>query len=85
MRCPRIQSESGRSDYMPIWPPDYSLEFNNGNIEIKDESGKVIAIECDELTLSGGGILHSWESEEYRQLNHQLPGDCHAPYWIVDK
>ena len=68
---------------MPIWPPGYSKEFNDGNIEIKTESGKVVANEVDELTLSGGGIPDSWESEEYRQLYYQGHGVCHAPYWVV--
>jgi hypothetical protein len=85
MRCPRVHSESGMSNFMPIWPQGYSLEFSEGNIEIRDGAGSLIAREGDELTLSGGGIPHSWESDEYRQLYYQLPGDCHAPYWIVDK
>lgn len=85
MRCPRIQSESGMSNYMAIWPQGYSLEITNGLIEIRDGPGNLIAREGDELTLSGGGIPHSWDSEEYRKLYYALPGDCHAPYWIVDE
>jgi hypothetical protein len=85
MRCPRIQSESGLSDFMPIWPQGYSLEITDGLIEISDTTGNLIAREGDELTLSGGGIPHSWDSGEYRRLYYELPGDCHAPYWIVDE
>ena len=84
-RCPRIQSESGTKNYLPIWPPGYSMEFTNGKLVLIDESGSMIATEGDELTLSGGGIPHNWESEEYRQLYYNLPGDCHAPHWIIDK
>jgi hypothetical protein len=85
MRCPRIQSESGMSNYLPIWPQGYSLEISNGLIGIMDETGNLVAREGDELTLSGGGIPDSWDSEEYRQLYYELPGDCLAPYFIVDK
>lgn len=85
MRCPRIQSESGVSDFMPIWPHGYSMDFNNGKIEIRNATGKVMASEGDQITLSGGAIPHSWDSEEYRQLFHELPGDCPAPYWIVSE
>jgi len=85
MRCPRIQSESGTSDFMPIWPQGYSLEFMEDNIEIRDKTGNLIAREGDELSLFGGGIPHRWDSDEYRQLYYELPGDCHAPYFIVDE
>ena len=84
-RCPRLFSESGmtRTDYVPIWPSGYNMEFKDNKLIVKDETGNVIASEGDELTLSGGGIPHSWESEEYRQLSYNIPGDCYAPYWIV--
>ena len=84
-RCPRLFSESGmtRTDYLLIWPSGYNMEFKNNKLIVKAETGNVIASEGDELTLSGGGIPQSWESEEYRQLNYNIPGDCYAPYWIV--
>ena len=88
MRCPRIHSETGMSmtDYLPIWPPGYTMEFNDaGELQIKDTVGTIIATEGDELTLSGGGIPHRWNSDEYRQLSYNLPQDCHAPHFIVDK
>jgi hypothetical protein len=84
-RCPRLFYESGmtRIDYLPIWPSGYNMEFKDNKLIIKDETGNIIASEGDELTLSGGGIPHSWESGEYRHLNNNIPGDCYPPYWIV--
>jgi len=82
-RCPRIHSEGGMINYLLIWPHGYTMEFIDGKLMVIDEMGSIIATEGDELTLSGGGIPHSWESEEYRQLYYNLPGDCHAPHWIV--
>ncbi|MCJ7702785.1 MAG: hypothetical protein MUO62_14475 [Anaerolineales bacterium] len=82
-RCPRIHNETGMTNYLPIWPPGYTMEFMDGKLAVMDKSGTIIASEGDELTLSGGGIPHSWNSDEYRQLYYNLPGDCHAPHWIV--
>ena len=81
--CPRIKSESGMTDYLPIWPPTYALQINDGLVEIYDDAGEVIAREGERVTLPGGAIPHSWDSEQYRQLFYDIPGDCHGPYWIV--
>jgi hypothetical protein len=83
LRCPRLLSESEMTNYLPIWPPGYTLEFTDGKLTIRDETGDILATEGDELTLSGGGIPHSWDSAEYRELYYNLPGDCQAPHWIV--
>lgn len=85
MRCPRIQSESGMTDFLPIWLPDYAVQFRDGLLEIMDESGEVIAREGEEVVLHGGMIPHSWDSEHYRQLHYDLPGDCLGPYWVVEE
>jgi hypothetical protein len=84
-RCPRIQSESGITDYLPIWPPEYSLHFKDGKVEVVDGNGKVIASEGSDLLVNGGSIPHSWDSEAYRQLYYDVPGDCFGPYWIVSE
>ena len=71
-------------DYLPIWPPGYSLQFTEGAVEILDASGKVVAQEREEVLLPGGAIPHNWESERYRRLYDDIPGDCYGPYWIVE-
>jgi hypothetical protein len=82
-RCPRIMSEDGLGNYLPLWPPDYSARVEEGQIAILDGSGQVVARVGEEVTLEGGPIPHSWDSEEYRRLHGELPGDCSPPYWIV--
>ena len=82
-RCPRVQSENGHTDTLPIWPPEYSLRMADGLVEILNGSGEVVAREGAEVVLHGGAIPHSWESENYRQLYTNIPGDCYGPYWIV--
>jgi antitoxin component of RelBE/YafQ-DinJ toxin-antitoxin module len=82
-RCPRIVNENGLGNYLPLWPMDYSATVEDGAIAIVDGSGQTVARVGEEVVLSGGPIPHSWDSEEYRQLFHELPGDCSPPYWIV--
>ncbi len=82
-RCPRIKSESGVTDYLPIWPLGYSLQIVDGLVEVRNASGELVAREGEEVVLHGGGPPHSWDSEQYRQLHYNTPGDCYGPYWIV--
>lgn len=82
-RCPRIQSESGITDYLPIWPAEYSLQITDGVVEIRNGSGGVIAREGEEVLVHGAPVPSSWDSEQFRQLKRDIPGDCFGPYWIV--
>ena len=82
-RCPRIQSESGMTDYVPIWPPDYSMKFEDNLLVVTHAPGDVAAQEGEEIVLHGGMIPKIWANERYRQLYYQLPGDCYGPYWII--
>jgi hypothetical protein len=80
-RCLRVQRALG--DYMPLWPPDYQARVENGEVEIVDGSGQVVARSGEEVRLAGGEIPRNWDADEYRQLYYALPGDCHGPYWVV--
>jgi hypothetical protein len=82
-RCPRVTSDSGLTDYLLLWPPDYGARVENGEVEIVDGAGQVVARVGEEVRLGGGAIPVDWDSEKYRQLYHELPGDCHGPYWIA--
>jgi hypothetical protein len=42
-RCPRIQSDNGVTDYLPLWPSDYGARVQNGEVEIVDGAGQVVA------------------------------------------
>jgi hypothetical protein len=83
-RCPRVTSDSGLTDYLLLWPPDYGARVENGEVEIVDGSRQVVARVGEEVRLGGGAIPVDWNSEKYRQLRYELPGDCHGPYWIVE-
>lgn len=82
-RCPRVTSESGLRDFMPIWPPSYSMLFEEGALVVLNEAGNEVGREGEQIILSGKDIPIEWEHEEYQQLRRTLPGDCHGPYWVV--
>lgn len=82
-RCPRIQSESGKRDFLPLWPPGYTHRFKDGLVEVLDQGGAVVARQDELVTLSGGLVPPNWENENYRRLHDETPGDCVGPYWIV--
>jgi hypothetical protein len=82
MRCPRVRSERGDLDYLPVWPSDYSARISEDVVEIMDGSGDVIAREGDDVDLRGGPIPATFDQDHYHQLYDGLPDDGHGPYWI---
>ena len=82
-RCLRIWSETGLGDFLPLWPQSYGARFSDGQVEILDGAGEVVARTGDEVSIPGGLIPGGWQSERYRELYYELPGDCYGPWWIV--
>ncbi len=84
-RCPRIKSESGATDFLPVWPHGFSLQISENRVEILDDNRTVIARQDETVTLNGALVPPNWENSHYRQLHYEIPGDCISPYWIVDE
>lgn len=82
-RCPRIKSESGTTDVLPIWPQGNSLQVSDNLVEILDINRNVVARQDETVTLNGTLVPPNWENPNYRQLHYETPGDCFGPYWIV--
>jgi hypothetical protein len=82
-RCLRVVSDGGLSDFLPLWPPDYSARFTGDRVEVLDGSRQVVARVGEQVRLDGGDIPVVWDLEAYRSLLDELPRDCHGPYWIV--
>ena len=82
-RCPEIQPGDGLGGYTPLWPADYGARIGDGEVEIVDGSGQVVARVGREVHLRGGSIPLDWGSARYRRLHDELPCDCNGPYWIV--
>ena len=47
-------------------------------------AGRAVARTGETVRLSGASVPQTWESEVYRRLVNELPGDCHGTYWIVE-
>jgi len=83
-RCPHIMPDYSPVDYYtPVWPPDYSVSVKDGEVEIVDGTGQVVARVGEEVQVGGGKIPKNWDWEEYRRLRDDLPGECIGPYWII--
>lgn len=80
-RCPRVMD--GAEQYVLLWPPEYAVRVEDGMVAFLDGSGEVVAAVGDQVRLGGGAIPKVWDSDQYRQLYYELPGDCFGPYWVV--
>lgn len=81
--CIRVSSrEFGDGDAL-VWPPDYKMTIEDGQIRVV--SGIVtgdhqeIVIKYGEWVLLGGGNV----SELDEQLQSTIPDNCPGPYWVV--
>jgi len=83
-RCPEIIPHDRLVNYTPVWPPDYDVQFREGEITIVDGLGRIVAQIGEEVSLSESAIPVEWNLEGYRQLREKLPGECNGPYWVVD-
>ena len=84
-RCLRLQTDWGPGPITLLWPAGWSLRTEGGTIAVVDRAGQAVARMGEAVRLSGKSIPHTWESEIYRRLVNELPGDCHGTYWIVEE
>jgi hypothetical protein len=79
--CIRVQYDEVGINYLLIWPPDFSISFENGTIEIVNEDGKIVASLGDNVQMGGGEI--KLLSLLDKSIQEQVPPQCPGPYWIV--
>jgi hypothetical protein len=70
-------------EYLIIWPYGYSVNVEDGEIQILDESGQVVARVGDFIKVGGGETAKVAVEENY--IGESLPDDCEYPYWLVFK
>ena len=84
-RCLHLQTDWGPGPVTLLWPSDWSVRANDGEVMVVDATGQAVARLGDEISLRGRAIPHSMDFAAYRQLVDKLPGDCVGASWLVDR
>jgi hypothetical protein len=77
------------TEYLVIWPYGYSVNVEDGEIQILDESGQVVARVGDYIRLGGGETDKIVVEENYigeslpDDIEESLPDDYEHPYWLA--
>lgn len=81
--CLRVQAREGDVSYLLVWPSDHILSAENNEVQIRNETGQLVAQVGDQVRITGGEIPAQGQ-KHYEETNPQLPNDrCSGPYWIV--
>jgi hypothetical protein len=83
-RCLHLQ-QTDRGQLTLFWPPDWSARVEGETVMVVDGTGETVAQVGDQVRLRGRAVPHSWESEVYRRLVGEMPGDCIGASWVVDR
>ncbi len=81
--CLRVISVENDTDYVLVWPPDYSITIDNNKVRVVSGivtgNHREILLNIGETVKMSGG-----ETEQLSEQIHQsLPPNCVGPYWIV--
>jgi hypothetical protein len=82
-RCLHLQQTDG-GQLALLWPPDWSARVEGELVMVVDGTGKTVAQVGELVHLRGRAVPHTWESEIYRRLVGEMPGDCIGASWVVD-
>lgn len=78
--CLRIVDRSSGTSFLVIWPADYTLQVEAGEIGIRDGSDQVVARVGDTVAVGGGAF---GETPGSFANTGNLPPDCAPPYWTL--
>lgn len=81
-RCLRITREDSSDGRLVIWPPHYNARVNDGEIQILDNTGQVLAVVGERVHMGGGGGSHLTYFTVPSELAQEIPAECGGPYWI---
>ena len=79
--CLRLKVNESDISYMLIWPPDFSLKDENGNVNILNENNKIVASIGDQVQMSGGEIKLLILLD--KSIQEQVPSQCIEPFWLM--
>ena len=82
--CLHLNDREASTVYVPIWPPDYSLDVTASPPWVLDGAGRSLVTVGQEVLLSGGEI-HTLTgiSGIDASVKEALITRCPGPYWIV--
>jgi hypothetical protein len=80
--CLRITADDSRDGFLVIWPPHYNATVENGEIQILDNTGQVLAVVGERVHMGGGGGSHLTYFTVPSELAQEIPAECGGPYWI---
>lgn len=63
---------------LPIWPPEFTLRAEGGQVLVIDGEGQVVARAGEEVYMGGGSVP---VTDEW--VLQQIPTACRGEYWIV--
>jgi hypothetical protein len=81
-RCLRITADDSHDGYLLIWPPHYNATVEDGEIQILDNTGQVLAMVGERVHMGGGGGSHLTYFTVPSELAQEIPAECGGPYWI---
>ncbi|MEP6666845.1 MAG: hypothetical protein ABJA81_10390 [Nocardioidaceae bacterium] len=65
---------------MFLWPDGYTARTGqDGRTQVLDENGTVVGTVGEKVTLGGGIVGASFDTQAYQQT----PDDCGHHYWLV--
>ena len=78
--CLRVQ-DSDNNNYLLVWPQSYSLNVAGENVQVKDDTGKIVVQVGDVANVSGGEVPADQIGNYVAQAT--MPADCPGPFWLV--
>ena len=66
-----------------LWPETYSLNVEDGAVEVLDATGRVVARVGDEVQVNAFDVTYG-QATKHGGLEEITPG-CWAPYWAVEE
>lgn len=82
--CLRVQTSDEQPDYVLVWPREYAMSTEGGEVRIFDGEGHLKTRVGDEISVSGFSSPASGSSEEQLRRECDVPEGCRGGYyWLV--
>lgn len=79
--CIRLRNDKSTTNYLLIWPSDFSYSIENDTVKILDGKREIVA-SLGEKVYMGGGEIPLLSMIE-KSVQEQISPRCTGPYWII--